>query len=212
MKIKLYKLKKLSSRLQVCGLKAVAIYQIAKPVFLIALIIFLVGIFGIVHQKSSLAISSPVTKPATIATKPQYTDFHLVIPSLNIAAPVILDVDGGNKTAYFKALQSGVAHFAGTAKPGENSNIFIFGHSSYYSSDPGKYKTIFVSLGDLKKGDEIDLWYNLKEYKYFVSNINQVAPNDVSVLRPTSSEQLTLMTCWPPGTTTKRLIVVSKPT
>ncbi len=85
--------------------------------------------------------------------------FHLVIPSLNLDAPVIADVDGSNKEEYFKALENGVAHFKGTAKPGEGSNIFIFGHSSFYKNRPGNYKEIFKNLEQVKTGDEIILWY-----------------------------------------------------
>lgn len=173
----------------------------------ILLIIITVGIFGLVRKKPApVAPPPPITK-----TIPAYADFHLLIPSLSVNTPVIPDVNGSDKDAYFKALQGGVAHFQGTAKPGEGSNIFIFGHSSYYIWDPGKYKDIFAHLEEIKVGDEIDLWYQSKEYKYIVTETKVVDPSNVDVLKPTPTEQLTLMTCVPVGTDESRLIVIAKP-
>lgn len=139
-----------------------------------------------------------------------FEDFHLVIPILSLDAPVIADVDGSNREEYFKALENGVAHFKGTAKPGEGSNIFIFGHSSFYRNKPGNYKEIFKDLEKVKSGDEIILWYQKKEFRYQVSEIKVVNPDQVSVLQPTSKEQVTLMTCVPPRTTLKRLIIIAQ--
>lgn len=139
-----------------------------------------------------------------------FEDFHLVIPSLNLEAPIIADVDGSNKDEYFKALENGIAHFKGTAKPGEGSNIFIFGHSSFYRNKPGNYKEIFKDLEKMKSGDEIILWYQKKEFRYQVSEIKVVNPDQVSVLGPTPKEQVSLMTCVPPGTTLKRLMIIGQ--
>jgi len=138
-------------------------------------------------------------------------NFTLIIPKLKIKAPIIPRVDGNDKDTYFTALQNGVAHYKGTKLPGEGGNIFIFGHSSYYKSDPGKYKTVFKSLNQLVKGDEIEVDLNDKSYFYLVSDKKFIEPTETSYLANTPSEQLTLMTCWPPGTYEERLIVIAKP-
>lgn len=169
------------------------------------IILFGLGIFGLVPKKITTApISSAPAK---------YQDFHLEIPKLELSAPIIPEVPGGDtdKDIYFKSLENGVAHFAGTKKPGENGLIFIFGHSSYYPWAAGDYKEIFANLDDLAIDDEISVWYQEKEYKYLVIETKTIVPSDVSVLNPTNSEELVLMTCWPPGTTTKRLIIRAKP-
>lgn len=185
------------------------IFRVLKHLLPILLIVIAIGLFGVTHKKT---VATTKTSPkAETKSVPAFTDFHLLIPSLDISAPVIADVDGSDKKAYFKALQGGVAHFKDTAKPGGSSNIFIFGHSSYYPWDPGEYKEIFKNLEDIKIGDEIDLWYQSHEYKYKVTETKVVEPSDVSVLKPTPKEQLTLMTCVPPGTAEKRLIVIAKP-
>lgn len=154
--------------------------------------------------------NTPKTTSSTPTASPLYEDFHLAIPSLNIDAPVIADVDGADQDAYFKALENGVAHLKGSSKPGDGSNIFIFGHSSFYWYKPGNYKTIFAKLEDVKTGDEIVLWNHGKKYVYIVSETKIVDPEEVDVLKPTSEEQVSLMTCVPPGTTWHRLIIVGE--
>ncbi len=136
--------------------------------------------------------------------------FGLIINKLGIQVPVMEDIDGQNKSVYYKALNRGVAHYKGTAKPGENGNIFIFGHSSTLIGS-GDYAQIFASLNNLKKGDEAIITYRDKSYRYGVSAKKIVASDDASVLEPTKTEQLTIMTCWPIGSNAKRLIVILKP-
>lgn len=183
--------------------------KILKYVLILAALFLLIGFFG---YKKTVKISTPKDiTPASEKTEPLYQDFHLVIPSLDISAPINADVNGKEKDAYFKALETGVAHYAGTKKPGEGGNVFIFGHSSYYFWKPGEYKEIFQTLPNIKEGDEIDIWWQSKNYKYKVSQTKVVEPTDVSVLKPTADEQLTLMTCVPPGTAEKRLIVIAEP-
>jgi len=89
---------------------------------------------------------------------------------------------GADKDTYFKSLENGVAQMKGTAKPGEGGNIFIFGHSSFYSTSPGNYKEIFKNLQDIKTGDLIEVAYHGQNYQYQVSETKVVEPTDVDVL------------------------------
>lgn len=171
-----------------------------KWIFGLIILIFGLGIFGFSHYEAAPTVLSPA----------KYQDFHLEIPKLAINTPIIPDVPGNDKEAYFKALEGGIAHYAGTKKPGEGGLIFIFGHSSFYPWAAGDYKEIFKNLDELVVDDEILVWYNQKEYKYKVTETKVVLPTDVSVLNPTNFEQLTLMTCVPPGTKEKRLIIIAK--
>lgn len=169
----------------------------------------LLNVFGVLPLKPKT--QPPAAPTPAAAQSPLYDSFHLLIPSLDISAPVIPDVDGANQKAYDKALEGGVAQLSGSAKPGEGSNIFIFGHSSFYWYKPGDYKKVFATLNKLKKGDKIILWYDKKEHQYAVSETKIISPSGVDVIKPTKEEQVTLMTCWPPNTTQKRLIVIAKP-
>jgi len=169
----------------------------------ILIIIFASGILQIGPKNPISATPSPETSPL-------YHNFHLLIPALNINAPIVADVDGADQKAYNKALEGGVAQLKGSSKPGEGSNIFIFGHSSFYFWSPGDYKEVFRHLDELQNDDEIIIWYNQKEYKYKISESKVVYPDEVDVIKPTKEEQVSLMTCVPPGTTLKRLIVIGK--
>lgn len=145
-------------------------------------------------------------------------DMRLIIPRINQNVPVIGvknenliarqwdELEGDIQTA----LRNGVIHYPGTALPGDNGNVVITGHSSYYAWDAGRFKDVFALLHDVKLGDKIVVYFNQKKFIYQVDNIKVVLPKDVDVLAPSTREQLTLITCTPIGTNLKRLIVTAK--
>jgi LPXTG-site transpeptidase (sortase) family protein len=140
----------------------------------------------------------------------QITEFNLKIEKLEIDVTIIPNVDGKEKSIYNDALNNGVAHYKNTALPNSGSNIVIFGHSSTVLGI-GKYAKVFATLNKLDNGDEIKIIFNKNEYKYLVSEKKVIAPDDFSVVMPTKREELTLLTCWPIGTSEKRLAIIAKP-
>lgn len=190
---------------KLCQKKLLPYYKRVIAVFIILLAL---GTWHLSENKSFALVGDlPVASTPT-----EYpTEFYLKIPKINIETPIVADVDGADKDAYFKALENGVSHMKNTAKPGEGSNIFIFGHSSFYENLPGNFKEIFKTLDQLSTGDEIIIWYNSKEYKYKVTETKVVLPEEVSVAKATPTEQLTLSTCYPVGTTQSRLIIIASP-
>lgn len=145
-------------------------------------------------------------------------DTRIIIPRINQNVPVI-GVKNENLIArkwdeleadIQKALRNGVIHYPGTALPGDNGNVVITGHSSYYAWDAGRFKDVFALLHDVKIGDRVVVYFNQKKFVYEVNKIKVVAPKDVDILGPTPTEQLTLITCTPMGTNLKRLIVIAK--
>lgn len=102
--------------------------------------------------------------------------------------------------------------YPGTARPGEVGNAFIFGHSSNYPWVKSDYNDIFALLDNLELGDEIIIFYNQKKYVYKVVDHATVKPGDVQALesRDQTKKELSLMTCWPVGTTLERLIVFAE--
>jgi len=137
----------------------------------------------------------------------------IVIPKLNIDVPLVYatwpdGADGATiEAAIQKQLDSGVAHLQGTAMPGEAGNMAVFGHSSNYAWSKGKYNYVFAILNKLAPGDEITLYQNHKKYVYQVTSSTLVGPKDVNVLLSGDKPVLSLITCWPPGTTVKRMVV-----
>ena len=143
-------------------------------------------------------------------------DRRIIIPKIAKNIP-ILEVDPINlengKFSEFEAdvqkmLKDGVVHYPGTANPGQNGNVFITGHSSYYPWDNGKYKDVFAALHNLEEGDEYYIFDKGKKYKYIITTRKVVEPHDVSVLDQDYNKKIsTLMTCTPVGTAKNRLIL-----
>lgn len=152
---------------------------------------------------------APPPAPPIATTTLQDADWEIDIVRTDMRAPVILNVNGADKDTYFKALESGVAHMQGTALPGKGNTV-IFGHSSFYDSSPGEYKTIFKELDRLETGDSITLKSGNRTLNYKVTSSEIVYPDDVAVTRQTNDKKLTLITCWPPGSIDNRLVVSAK--
>lgn len=131
-------------------------------------------------------------------------EFLISIPKIEIEnAKVMVD-----STRF----QNQLAHFPGTAIPGEVGNSFITGHSILPQfADPKNYLGIFSNLPKLEVGDDISVQVEGKTLNYVVQYSKVVDPKDTSVLLPISKsgKNLTLMTCVPPGTSLKRLVVIS---
>ena len=135
-------------------------------------------------------------------------NFSIVIPKIAANAKILSNIDPTDETMYLEALQKGVAHAQGTAFPGEGGHIFLFAHSTDYFWNVGIYNAVFYLLGKLEKGDEVNIFYKGQRYVYKVVDKKIIDPNQVEYLtRKSNKEFLTLQTCWPPGTTLKRLLV-----
>lgn len=149
-------------------------------------------------------------KPVEVLV-PQDPNFSIVIPKIGANARVLPNVNPADEKEYLQALKKGVAHAAGTAFPGEGGHIFLFAHSTDYFWNVGTYNAVFYLLYKLEKGDEIDLFYRGHRVVYKVIDKKIVNPSQVEFLtRKSNREFLTLQTCWPPGTTLKRLLVMAK--
>lgn len=134
--------------------------------------------------------------------------FYISIPKLKIInATVKTDFNGASPDNF-------LGHYRGSALPGEKGNAFIYGHSVLpWFYNPKNYKTIFATLGNLEVGDEVLIKYNNRELKYKIENKITLSPNQVKPLEDWKPKYLndstiSLMTCWPAGTKTKRLIVM----
>lgn len=138
-------------------------------------------------------------------------DFGIVIPKIMANAKVIQSVNPKNPDIYQRALTKGVAHAEGTSLPGEEGNIFIFAHSGADLLEVNRYNAVFYLLYKLEKGDEIYIFYKGDKYLYKVEEKKTVGAEEISYLTDKSLEKkLTLMTCWPAGTTLKRMLIVAK--
>lgn len=117
----------------------------------------------------------------------------LSIPQLDIEVPVF---NGANEDN----LNRGAARILGTGAIGGDGNLGIAGHRDGF----------FRPLKDIQVGDDIALETRSDKQTYTVSSIAIVDPSDVSVLGPTDTPSITLVTCYPfyfIGHAPKRFIV-----
>jgi len=142
------------------------------------------------ERQNSPAIATPK------AADPREQVTRLSIPSIDMDAIV---VEG---TSY-RQLAIAPGHMTETPAPGENGNSVM----------TALRDTFFRHIYELKKGDQITVRRGGKSFQYEVDRKYVVKPSDVSVLRPTTDAQLTLITCYPTyyvGPAPERLVVTAK--
>lgn len=146
---------------------------------------------------------------------PPDTRFSILIPKIGATAKVYPNIDPLNEQEFLPILQQGVAHAKGTVFPGmQGGNIYLFAHSTDNFWNVGRYNAIFYLIKELKQGDQVVVYFEDRRYNYKVEQSVIKDPDDVDLLVKSQipgKEQLILQTCWPPGTTWKRLFVIARP-
>ncbi|PIQ73002.1 hypothetical protein COS50_02500 [Candidatus Roizmanbacteria bacterium CG03_land_8_20_14_0_80_35_26] len=168
----------------------------------------ILGVFNIFsnnlrdYTKASLWFPS-VSQTGSMSTL-SVKEYTLSIPRLNIKDAKV--VVGGED------LSKSLIHYLPRSLPGEYGNVAIFGHSTLrqlYS--PKDYKSIFTYLSSLETGDVIRVKIGDLKYEYQVYDMFVVDPDEISVLEQQKNGSfLTLITCVPPGTYLKRLVIKAK--
>ncbi|MBI2031775.1 MAG: sortase [Candidatus Levybacteria bacterium] len=144
---------------------------------------------------------------------PKDTDFSILIPKLGISSKVFANINPASENEFLPILQQGVAHAKGTVFPGIPGNIYLFAHSTDNFWNVGRYNAVFYLLKDLVPGDDVIIFFENQRHNYIVTETKILDGDDTSFLTnsQTGKEVLILQTCWPPGTTWKRLLVFAKP-
>ncbi len=177
------------------------------------IILSLLGFSYILYPIARIYLFPPAIQPI-----PTQKGTFLTIPKIHAQAPIIENVNPWNESQYQKALKKGIAHAKGTALPGEKGlpagqagTIFLFAHSSGAPWDIAWYNTIFLRLGELQKGDSMEINKDGKKYLFEVREKKEVWPSEVNYLSGTKKDQLILQTCTPIGTSLKRLLIFADP-
>lgn len=105
---------------------------------------------------------------------------RLEVPRIGLSAMV---ADGTSSSV----LRLAVGHVAGTAMPWLPGNVALAAHRD----------TFFRRLGDLHRGDVIELTVPGSQYRYKIVFTGVVNPKETWVLEPTTGQTLTLITCYP---------------
>lgn len=165
-------------------------------------------------SKTTVGFADILAGPKEQILSPIDTQFNILIGKIGANARVYPNVDPSRPNDFLPILQKGVAHAKGTVFPGMKGNIYLFAHSTDNFWDVGRYNAIFYLIKNLAPPDEIVIFFQNKRYNYIVSKSEIVEPEEISFITKAQEgqeEQLILQTCWPPGTTWKRLLVFAKP-
>lgn len=147
-----------------------------------------------------------LSKTKNLLRKDRYeiSKYLISIPRLNIENAVVSTVD----TDTAKHL----VNYGKENIPGKTGNALIFGHSTFPQFFNAKnYKTIFANIHKLRNGDKIYATVGNSIYQYSVFKRNIVKPSDITPFEQDyNNSYVTLVTCTPPGTLWKRLIVKAR--
>ncbi len=115
---------------------------------------------------------------------------RIVIPKINVNRPVLY-APIANGTWMVSHLDQAVGHLEGTAPPGSDGNLVLAGHVTLSIGVLGP----FAELSQLTPGDTIIVYEGAQQYLYVVDYLKTVARNDVDVVYPSATAEITLITC-----------------
>jgi LPXTG-site transpeptidase (sortase) family protein len=165
----------------------------------------------------------PTAAPTAVAALPQPTPsatpevrMRIVSPKASLSTAITrlyFTTEGENWDLTY--LHNFAGHLEGTAELGMGGNFVLAGHVELGDGEPGPFKYI----GNLKKGDEIMVYSETPEkpfvVRYKVTEVKEVDPTEISVIRNHGYEELTLITCddWDQetGEYLTRVIVHARP-
>lgn len=148
------------------------------------------------HGEISAQVNAEESKPhASASNRSGRKELvgRLEIPRIGLSA-MVLEGDSA------QTMRLGLGHIPGTSNPGQPGNIGIAGHRD----------TFFRPLRRIDKGDDVIVETAARTYRYRVSSIEIVEPQNIWVLSQENKDELTLITCYPfsyIGAAPKRFVV-----
>jgi LPXTG-site transpeptidase (sortase) family protein len=108
----------------------------------------------------------------------------IIIPSVDIQLPVVFSEIRNSK---WEVTDKGVSYLKSSVIPGEVGNSIMYGHN---------WTNLLGSLTKIKTGDTIEIVYVDNSKKEFVVKlIQEVEPDNISILNNTDDKRLTIYTC-----------------
>jgi LPXTG-site transpeptidase (sortase) family protein len=125
----------------------------------------------------------------------------VVIPRLGVRAPVY-DRGVAQDGTMLIAPGYSLTHLSFSARLGTWDNYVVYGHDDIE-------QCIFRNLASLQVGDTVEFYSGSTRYTYVVTASDRVAPTDVQVLDHTDEPIATLISCYPVGIDSQRIVVIS---
>lgn len=155
----------------------------------------------------------PLVLGAQASPEPEIRNFLLTIDKIGLQSAVVIpEVDANNSQSYKQALKMGLVHAKGSAVPGEGKMVYIFGHSTNYAWFVQEINALLYQIEKVELGDKIKIEYNGEHFLYHIFDKQIVKTNDLHLLKEITNEDiLVIQSCYPPGTTLKRLLLFARP-
>lgn len=156
-------------------------------------------------------LAAPVAQ-AAVPTRLMMPTIHSDVPIVELGWSATQD-DAGRIFSAWDVADYAAGWHKSSAMAGQQGNVVLSGHNNIKGA-------VFRELDQLKKGDEIDLWANGRQFTYHVEKVlivpekyataNQRLKN-AQWIAPSSDSRLTLVSCWPRDDNTHRIIVIALP-
>jgi LPXTG-site transpeptidase (sortase) family protein len=172
------------------------------------------------EKKTQTEYTLPIQKnpgKATTINKSNQSDTSVSIPSVGIEAPLPSKSSMFDPNEQINNMQKGPTIIDNGADINSKGNVVISGHSSRPAGVPaGSHDEVFKNLHKVNNGDIVTVNNNGAPQNYKVKNKIVVSPSDVEYMDKSAGiseggRGLTIITCDPPGTSEKRLIVQAEP-
>lgn len=165
------------------------------------------------------ATHTPTPTPAPTLDPASLVPNRLVIPAINLDAPVVEvgwethEVNGETVGVWIVPDSFAAGWHKISAPPGQVGNTVLNGHHNINGE-------VFRDLINLEPGDEIIIYAGETQYYYSVTERHlleekgqpiEVRMQNAQWIMPTEDERLTMVTCWPYTNNTHRLVVVAMP-
>jgi len=144
---------------------------------------------------------------------------RLIIPKFDVNDPIIIsqftNMDEFIYKNYNEELKKWVVKYPTTPSPGQSGNALIFGHTSQEWRKYNQYGMAFAHIAQMEKWDKIEVVWGGTLYEYKVVDIQVQYPDKVHVTydqyaKKTEHNYLTLMGCYPIGTSKQRMLVIAE--
>ena len=153
---------------------------------------------GIVEGRSQTAMAKQFVKPQPIQPQLGGLVGRITIPSIGVSKYVVAGVR-------LKDLERGPGLFPGSPMPGQKGNVAIAGHRTTFGAP-------FSRIDELRGNERIVLESKDGTFTYIVNGEPKIVlATDTAVAKTTNPDiaTITLVSCYPKWTSTKRIVVVA---
>lgn len=169
--------------------------------------------FGYAPWSGGMSINenSPITfseEKVSLAKGEGELPVRIEIPKIGIRASVS-NPTSTSVSVLDTALLSGAVHYPGSAVPGEEGNVLIFGHSSRLPVVHNQAFKAFNDIQSLEKGDPIFVIGEDKVYIYAVDGVEEANTASDAISLEVEGAKLTLATCNNFGSKEDRFILTA---